>query len=276
MTQSGHRWSAAEFIASAIIQFLATPKKPNSPKGGDGKPRVLASSEKPRMTSRRTQDRRAAQTGKWPRARCREPSAKSATSWGSLMNYSIKSLVLLTVVSLSFVTLMPGATTWAGPPDNKGCHPDHKEDPCGGDGGSSKPTYTVDWDMGNVTDGSPAPVSCVGSAVRGLSVNFPVNSCKIEIDEDDDYCVCAISVKNTKNLTSVMVFVHNPCVVDLCGDDSWNTLRLPATLEGGDHAFTISVDDLPNGAVLTKTHQLNKGTSLPENISVGVLVYTED
>ena len=33
--------------------------KPNPPKDGDGKPRVLASSEKPRMTPRRTQDRRA-------------------------------------------------------------------------------------------------------------------------------------------------------------------------------------------------------------------------
>ncbi len=31
-------------------------------RGGDGKPRVLASSEKPWMTSRRTQDRRAADT----------------------------------------------------------------------------------------------------------------------------------------------------------------------------------------------------------------------
>ena len=201
------------------------------------------------------------------------------------MNYSIKSLVLLTVVSLSFVTLMPGATTWAAPPDDKGCHPDHKEDPCDGDGGSSKPTYTVDWEMGNATGGSPAPVSCEGSAVRGLSVNFPINACEIAIDSanDDsanDYCVCAVSVKNTKNLTSVMVFVHKPCDVPLCGDDSWNTLRLPATLEentgeDGDHAFTISVDD-PNGAVLTKTHQPDKGSMLPENISVGDLVYTED
>jgi len=33
---------------------------PNPPKDGDGKPRVLASSEKPRTTPRRTQDRRAA------------------------------------------------------------------------------------------------------------------------------------------------------------------------------------------------------------------------
>ncbi len=197
------------------------------------------------------------------------------------MNYSIKSLVLLTVVSLSFVTLMPGATTWAAPPDDKGCHPDHKEDPCDGDGGSSKPTYTVVWDMGNATANLPdPPVSCVGSAVRGLSVNFPTDACKIEIAGDDDYCVCAVSVKNTKNLTSVMVFVHNPCDVPLCGDDSWNTLRLPATLEEnigvGGHAFTISVDDLTNGAVLTKTHQPDKGSMLPENISVGVLVYTED
>ena len=32
----------------------------NPPKGGDGKPRVLASFEKPRMTPRRTQDCRAA------------------------------------------------------------------------------------------------------------------------------------------------------------------------------------------------------------------------
>ncbi len=38
--------------------------KPNPPKGGDGKPRVLASSEKPRMTPRRTQDRRAAETSR--------------------------------------------------------------------------------------------------------------------------------------------------------------------------------------------------------------------
>ncbi len=37
-------------------------KKPNPPKDGDGKPRVLASSEKPWKTSRRTQDRRAADT----------------------------------------------------------------------------------------------------------------------------------------------------------------------------------------------------------------------
>jgi len=159
------------------------------------------------------------------------------------MNYSIKSLVLLTVVSLSFVTLMPGATTWAAPPDDKGCHPDHKEDPCGGDGGSSKPTYTVDWAMGNQTAGT-SPATCEGSAVRGLSVNFPLDACKIEIDGLNDYCVCSISVRNTKKLTSVMVFVHKPCDVPLCGDDSWNTLQLPATLE---------LNDGPGGATLSQS-----------------------
>ncbi len=37
--------------------------KPNPPKDGDGKPRVLASSENPRKTSRRIQDHRAASNG---------------------------------------------------------------------------------------------------------------------------------------------------------------------------------------------------------------------
>jgi hypothetical protein len=136
--------------------------------------------------------------------------------------------------------------------------------------------------MGNFTENTTS-APCEGSAVRGLSVNFDINACKIEIDDVDDYCVCAVSVKNTKNLTSVMVFVHKPCDVSLCGNDSWNTLQLPATLEentgDGNHAFTISVvDDLTNGAgaVLTKTHQLDKGSMLPENITVGDLVYTAD
>ncbi len=45
-----------------LLIYLGTATiKPNPPKDGDGKPRVLASSEKPWKTSRRTQDRRAAE-----------------------------------------------------------------------------------------------------------------------------------------------------------------------------------------------------------------------
>ncbi len=36
---------------ATILRSLATPIKPNPPKDGDGKPRVLASSEKPRNDS---------------------------------------------------------------------------------------------------------------------------------------------------------------------------------------------------------------------------------
>ncbi len=43
-----------------LLLYLVTATiRPNPPVGGDGKPRVLASSEKPWMTARRTQDRRA-------------------------------------------------------------------------------------------------------------------------------------------------------------------------------------------------------------------------
>jgi hypothetical protein len=42
-----------------VYFFLET--KPNPLKGGDGKPRVLASFEKPRKTPRMTQDSRAAE-----------------------------------------------------------------------------------------------------------------------------------------------------------------------------------------------------------------------
>jgi len=62
-------------------------KKPNPPKGGDGKPRVLASSEKPRMTPRRTQDRRAAETRR--------------TAGGNLM----KSRYLASLAALAFLFL---------------------------------------------------------------------------------------------------------------------------------------------------------------------------
>jgi len=41
-------------LLTSILMSLATPVKPNPPKRGDGKPRVLASSEKPRTTPRRT------------------------------------------------------------------------------------------------------------------------------------------------------------------------------------------------------------------------------
>ena len=60
------------------------------------------------------------------------------------MNYSIKSLVRLTVVSLSFATLMPGATTWAGTPDDSGCH-DHWEgkQECGGSSDDSSPSENL-------------------------------------------------------------------------------------------------------------------------------------
>ena len=34
------------YTSSVILEFLATPIKPNPPKDGDGKPRVLASSDK--------------------------------------------------------------------------------------------------------------------------------------------------------------------------------------------------------------------------------------
>ena len=37
-------------LLTSILMSLATATKPNPPKGGDGMPRALASSEKPRMT----------------------------------------------------------------------------------------------------------------------------------------------------------------------------------------------------------------------------------
>ncbi len=43
-----------ESLLTSILMSLATPVKPNPPKRGDRKPRVLASSEKPRATPRRT------------------------------------------------------------------------------------------------------------------------------------------------------------------------------------------------------------------------------
>ncbi len=46
--------------ASTILRAPETQIKPNPPKDGDGKPRVLTSFEKPWKTSRRSQDRRAA------------------------------------------------------------------------------------------------------------------------------------------------------------------------------------------------------------------------
>ena len=44
---------------ATILRSLATSTKPNPFKDGDGKLRILASSEKPWKTPRRTQDRRA-------------------------------------------------------------------------------------------------------------------------------------------------------------------------------------------------------------------------
>jgi hypothetical protein len=53
-TRSGRRSSGPIYTPSGILNFLVTPTKPNPPKGGDGKPRVLASSATPPATPRRT------------------------------------------------------------------------------------------------------------------------------------------------------------------------------------------------------------------------------
>ena len=53
--------SATGQIVHLYYAWCTSTIKPNPPKGGDGKPRVLASSEKPWKTSRRTQDRRVAE-----------------------------------------------------------------------------------------------------------------------------------------------------------------------------------------------------------------------
>ncbi len=53
--QKNFRISKAFFWAMSVYcKCLVTSTKPNPPKGGDGKPRVLASSEKPWKTPRRT------------------------------------------------------------------------------------------------------------------------------------------------------------------------------------------------------------------------------
>ena len=54
--------TAEKEIACPCNQLNELLKKPNPSKGGDGKPRILASSEKSWKSSRRTQDRRAADT----------------------------------------------------------------------------------------------------------------------------------------------------------------------------------------------------------------------
>ena len=71
------------------------------------------------------------------------------------MSYSIKSLVRLTVVSLSFATLMPGATTWAGPPDDaSGCHDHQNKEGCGGSGDDSSPSENLSAAFCLTIDGS--------------------------------------------------------------------------------------------------------------------------
>jgi len=70
------------------------------------------------------------------------------------MSYSIKSLVRLTVVSLSFATLMPGATTWAGPPTASGCHDHQDKKECGGSGDDSSPSENLSATFCLTIDGS--------------------------------------------------------------------------------------------------------------------------
>ncbi len=79
-----------------------------------------------------------------------------------LQRHSIAAIVMLFIV-----TLMPGATTWAGPPDAQGCHT-HKD--CGSTEVDSGAMYTVEvkfWDDGAyVRAGWADPVDGSGNESR--------------------------------------------------------------------------------------------------------------
>ena len=177
-------------------------------------------------------------------------------------------------LAIAVITLGYANSSFAGPDCEK--HPNHES--CAG--GGAQTTYTVNWVMGKHNPGGMPTLSpqCTGDAVRGLSVDFDINACKIAIDGVEDYCICGISVRHNKKDTSLIVFVHRPCNQPHCGNDAWQAGRLPATLElkNGGPDLTITADALPAGALLTKVNQPDKGTTLPETITVGDLIYTAD
>ncbi len=139
-------------------------------------------------------------------------------------------------------------------------------------------TFTVNVEVGsNITD---PPAFCTGITVTKLSLRFPATACAVTLTDEffgtRDYCLCAVSVRNTKKKTDVQLNFHHPCGVLHCGADAWHTPSLPATIVVGPPGdFTITVD-APNNVELTKINNPGKGTTLTNRIFVGPLDYTRD